>query len=484
MARASTQIVTELTGKDQVSKTFDDVAKKAKQMQKSVNSGNGFSMGMAKSVAAGNAMFAVLKGVAMRAAAAAGDLGTLSDRAQQMQVSAEYAQKLEGALNQVGVKDATIDNLTAAFDRMQKATGRVGASGFETTMKELAGIQDEQQRVIKLNEIFGKSMGPGLAPLLRQGPEAFIKGLNGVMAAMPAVADAAVNAGDGIADAWAVMNAEIKVGFQQSLGNIANYFQNNFGLTMAQGIKSIVIWAKWGLGVGWAYFEAFGKNIGMLTQFFVDDWKGALDWVAGGITAWVKASLSPFLWIFDTVKGFAIEFGKSFVEWITGDEADWGGALQKALSNMGDASKEFKAAWADLAPTAPPGREWATVNMSALAEQRDASLAIMKNALDAEGLLASGGAAAEGGIADAADKAKNIIDDALKNAKFVGAGTYEALKLSLSSTKSGGTSAVIRGAIGGSSGTSGSGTNYTTILREMLSLQRKSTSILEKLEAL
>lgn len=490
MARAATQIETELTGKDNVSKVFDGVSKKARKMQSEVNKGGGggFSVGMAKSVAVGNAMFSVLSGVASRAASAAGELGTLSDRAQQMQVSAEYAQKFVGALGQVGVKGANIENMTKMFDKMTLTTGRVGADGFEKTLADIAAIGDEQKRVTELGRIFGREMGPALAPLLRQGPQAFKEGLADVMAAMPAVSTAAVNAGDGIADAWAIMNDEIKVGFQSALGNVANYMENNFGLSFKNAIRTAIIWVKWGVGIIWGSFKAFGENIGMLTEFFVDDWRGALDWVVGGITAWAKASISPFIWIFDTVKGFAVEFGKAFVRWITGDKADWAGALDKALAKMGDASKDFKAAWADLAPTTPPGREWSNVNLAALEEQREQALAAMRKGLDAENMLASAGAAAGADLASTASKAASKISNEMKDAKYVSASSYEALKIMLDSSRNAYGATGFRSLVGVSSRSSsvkpvGSANgDYMTPLREILSLQRSSVKILEKLE--
>ncbi len=479
MAKAATRIETELVAKDKFSQAFKGVADKAKSLQKEV-SGRMSGSGIAKGVAAGQAMFAMLSGVASRAAAAAAELGTISDRAQQMQVSAEYLQQLNGALGEVGVKNVSIDALTDAFDRMQKATGKVGAAGFDSVMQSLAGMSNEQERVNELGRIFGKTMGPSLAPLLRQGPAAFSEGLKAVMAGMPAVTSSAVNTGDAIADAMGWASASIKVGFQQTLGDVANYIQSSFGMSVADGLRIVVTWFKWGVGVGWAHFKAFGENLGMIAEFFVSDWRGALEWVANGIMAFAKASLSPFIWIFDTVKAFAIEFGKAFVKWITGDEADWSGALDKAMSKMGDASAKFRAAWADLRPTAPIGREWATVNMDALAAQRDNALEVVRKSIEAQTMLASSGDAASLEVQEAASTAKKTIDDAMKDAKFVAAGSYDALKLSLESRRASGSSSAVQRAISGSASADNSG-SLLAELKKLLTIQEKGWRVIEKL---
>jgi hypothetical protein len=400
-----------------------------------------------------------------------------------MQTSAEYVQKLTGALNQAGVKNVGIDVLTDAFDRMTKATGRVGAEGFEKTLAELASMGDEQQRVIRLGEIFGKSMGPGLAPLLRQGPEAFKEGLAAVMAGMPAVSDAAVNAGDSMADAWAVANDEVKVGFQSMIGNVALYMKENFGMSMEEAIRTFVVNVKWGIGVGWAYFKAFGENIANFLLFFQEDWKGALKWVFNGVMAFCVALASPFKFVFEAVRAMAVEFGKAFVRWITGDEADWSGAWDKALSKMDDASKEFKASWANLKPEAPIGREWASVDMSALNEQRDAALDAMKKSIAGKDMLASAGAAANADVAEAGKKASDKISEALKDAKYVSANSYEAFKIAFSGRQAAGTSAMSSGSIGGSSRVQNGTSESIPLLKEVLNLQRTGWKKLAELEA-
>lgn len=489
MGRAATQIETELTGKDNVTKVFDGVAKKAKQMQDSVNKGSsgGGGFGMAKSVAAGNALFAMLSGVAGKAASAAVELGTLADRSQQMQVSAEYAQKLESTLNQAGLQGVALDSLTAAFDKMTKTTGRVGAEGFEKTLAEIASIGDEQARVTRLGEVFGKSMGPGLAPLLRQGPEAFKAGFADVMAGMPAVSAAAVSASDSMADAFAVANDEVKVGFQSMIGNVVVWMQNTFGMSMEEAIRTFVVNVKWGIGVGWAYFQAFGKNIGMIAEFFVDDFKGAIEWVFNGIVAFAKAAISPFVFLFEAVKAMAVEFGKAFVRWITGDKADWSGAWDKALAKMDDAGKDFKDTWKDLRPEAPPMREWASVDMKALDAQRDAALDAMHKSLEGKGDLASAGAAASADVEQAAAKAVSKISDEMKAAKYVSASSYEAMKIVFDSNRNASGFSRARSLVGASSGGSVATSNgaelaYLTPLREILTLQRSGWEILRKLE--
>lgn len=478
MAKAATRIETELVAKDKFSQAFKGVADKAKSLQKEV-SGRMSGFGIAKGVAAGQAMFAMLSGVASRAAAAAAELGTISDRAQQMQVSAEYLQQLNGALGEVGVKNVSIDALTDAFDRMQKATGKVGAAGFDSVMQSLAGMSNEQERVNELGRIFGKTMGPSLAPLLRQGPAAFSEGLKAVMAGMPAVTSSAVNTGDAIADAMGWASASIKVGFQQTLGDVANYIQSSFGMSVADGIRIAVTWIKWGIDVGWAHFEAFGKNLGKIAFSFASDWKGSLLWVANGIVAFGDAVIQTISLILKRVKAFAIEFGKAFVRWITGDEADWSGAFDKVMDQTKVANDKFRAAWGDLKPMSPFG-EWEKVNMDALAAQRDNALEVVRKSVEAQATLASAGAAASGDVERAASSAKKTIDNALKNAKFVSASSYESLRMSLESRRASGSSSAVQRAISGTSAADNSG-SLLSELKKLVTLQEKGWRVIEKL---
>lgn len=133
---------------------------------------------------------------------AAKSFSTLGDRADQAGTTADELDRLAATLSGAGVKNANIDTIADAFARMAKTTGATGLAGFRETMATIAGMGDEADRIRELSRIFGRTFGPGLAATVRQGPDAFREGLDGVMDGLSTVSDKAVKAGDAIADGF------------------------------------------------------------------------------------------------------------------------------------------------------------------------------------------------------------------------------------------------------------------------------------------
>jgi hypothetical protein len=262
----ATQIMLGISGQDQTGNAFASIAGRAAKAGSSLKRHLGL-------ITAGLG----ITGVALAAKAAIGSMDKVVDSAQQMGVSAEYAQKLAGALDQVGIRGVDMDSLAGAFSKMTKETGAAGAKGFEETLATIAAIGDEQGRVEALAKTFGKSLGANLAPLVRQGPDAFREGLAGVMAAMPALGDEASAAGGRAADALKMAAQTGQVAWQQAVASIVVGLEDTFGMPFGEIMATALANVKWAVSTIWLAFSTLFGNIKKVINFFVDDWRGAPD---------------------------------------------------------------------------------------------------------------------------------------------------------------------------------------------------------------
>lgn len=469
---AAAQIALAIKGQDQTGAAFSSVAKQASA-----------SLGKLKHLAIAAGAGLGLGKLVSSAKEGIQELGLLSDQAQRMGTSSEYVQKLTGALGQVGVVGVNVDNLASAFGRMTKETGKTGAEGFKATMEGIAGLGTEQERVNELVRVFGREMGAKFAPLVRQGPEAFSQGLDGVMAAMPAVSDAAVNAGDMVADAMSVASAQAKTAWLQTLGNIIVKFQETFGMSLGEAIAVAVEYVKFGAKVAWEYFRVFGENIGRLAAFFVEDWRGALKWVWDGFTGWLSALWELFKSVFVGIKNIAVEFGKQFWNWISGDEADWGAIWDTAVAGAKDAADKAKKLLSASVPRGNDKIQFAQVDMEGLRASRDAAIEIQREGVKAAGLLATGRAEAETAATEGAAK----IAEAAKEAKAASAASYDYVKIAAAAraggTMPGAASPAAQVAAGKAADQSRTMADVAGLLRQMLALHQQTLPAFAQLEA-
>jgi len=310
MATASSSILFTLNGVDKTAGAFDSVQKRAKSAMSKLR-------GVAMAAGLGLSFSAIAYG-AKRAVDA---LGELSNQAQRMSSSAVDVQKLTGALDKVGIVGVNVDAMAKAFGKMAKETGAVGVRGFRDVMQSIAGMGSEQERVNELVRVFGREMGAKFAPMVRQGPQAFIEGLDGVMAMMPAVTDAAVNAGDSAADALKIAGNTITVAWQQTIGDMVAGWEDVFGVSFEQGIYTAIEYVKWFAKSAWGHFKALGENIGKVAWAVVDDWRGALESMGLHIVG-----------TYNAIGRLAKAFDKQYLKWASGDGAvDWEAVWQEAV---------------------------------------------------------------------------------------------------------------------------------------------------------
>jgi hypothetical protein len=411
----ATQIMLGITGQDQTGDAFASVASRATKAGSALKRNLGL-------ITAGLG----IAGVAYAAKKAVNEMSTISDRAQQMGVTADYAQKLAGALDQVGIKGVSLDSLADTFSKMTKETGATGAKGFEETLAAIASIGDEGGRVEALAKTFGRSLGPNLAPLVRQGPDALRQGLADVMAAMPGISDAAANAGDLVSDALKIAANTGKVAWQQALGEIIMGIENTFGMPFAEAMATALANVKWAVSTIWLAFSTLFGNIGKVIQFFRDDWRGALEWVWNGVKAYLGAVFAFWVQVFKSIGSIAVSFGKQVWSAIKGDGFDWGAIVDDANIELGNVAEKYKDMWAALIPSSNNKIQFDIIDWDKQFAKRDELIAAGRKGVQAQALLASGGV-----IEDVAADAVKAIKDAAKEQSFTEAGTYAALKLQM-----------------------------------------------------
>jgi len=171
----------------------------------------------------------------------------IGDEARQLGASAEFVQKLGNAFTQVGL-DSKIANKSLDFMRRNLATKSDMAGNIFEQMgldaqelksmgtekmflkigKEISKLPNEVDKVKASYEIFGRS-GSKLVPLFRQGPEAFVDGLKGVMDMIDVVDDGTVDMLSKIDDTFASIKGQMFVDFASGLGLISESAEGHFG---------------------------------------------------------------------------------------------------------------------------------------------------------------------------------------------------------------------------------------------------------------
>lgn len=177
MASAAS-ILLNITGSDQVSGMLQGITAKLNGLQKAGASG-GSGGGLA---ALGSKIKSALLPAALVGSAVAGvkayvgqlkslsdEYSNLSGRAADAQTTASALLKITGAAKQANLRGASLESISTSLGAMAKNTGNVGTEGLAATLKALANIGDEQERLTRLSEIFGKSGGTMFAPIVAGG---------------------------------------------------------------------------------------------------------------------------------------------------------------------------------------------------------------------------------------------------------------------------------------------------------------------------
>lgn len=374
---------------------------------------------------------------------AAARFGTLSDQAAQAGATADEITRLSLALQEAGVRGASIDGLSTALARMAKTTGRTGLAGLRETLAEIAALPDEAARVVALSNTLGKALGPQFAAIVRKGPEALKQGLDDAVAAMPGVSNAVVAMGDDVADGMKTIRSSLATAWDSTLVSIAQSIAEHFGESSfrALGLKIgayVSYYAKIAIaniGPLWEHLKFWAGNLPRLFVAGIQDIGDALEnWIFGKL-GWIGRRLKD---LGDGVAMISGALGAAV-------ESDWQGALdalttlpetKEAGSRIGKILGEY-AGPAFVSSTAEAEKELA----DALAKAAPGAKAVEELADGIADSFSDGEDAAESLCKAGAAAAKKTAE-AWKGAGAVMAGSYEALKLAIKRTAASAASAL------------------------------------------
>lgn len=260
MANKNTQITLRVAAVDATARVFKSVASSA------------------MSVTASIAKWGVDAAVdAIRAfASAAKSLSELSDTAMRAGASAKDLTQLSTALNVIGIKGASVDELATAFQRMTKATDETGTAGFEKVIGKLSQLSTEQERAVAAQKVFGRT-GLNFLPLIDMAAKDGVESIKGITAAMPGVSDAAAQAGDKVWDSFTVMGNGVKSIWYEVVGKISSWIDSKFAGGVREAAMKAVAYMRYFAKVSWAYIKPF-----------FDDFWGAFKSLASLIWKWAK----------------------------------------------------------------------------------------------------------------------------------------------------------------------------------------------------
>ena len=405
-------------------------------------------------------------GLAIQRASAS--LSVLGDRAAQAGTSADYLQRLELALGQMGAKGATVEAIADGMARMTKATGRAGEAGLKATLAEIAALETEGERVKALSETFGRSFGPGLAAIVRTGPQAVVDGLDKITNAMPGLSDDVVTKADAIADGFSSAGRALKNGWLESIVEIGDKLAGLTGMSSREfGIvfgAQLRFWLQAGLRYVSAFVEDAARVLGNFkTVFkivFVDYLGGLLEEglrkAGAKIVEWGEKIVARFKQVAGLVKALFTDDTVEDVNARTAAEIKAATEkYQKAYDEIGE-----KFAGNTVGELVRRLREEAglklSVDLSDLAAERDKA---MEAAWGIDEKIEKSSTASLDKIGDAGVAAAKKTADAWKGASAVMAGSYEALKLSIKRTIAGakGVAATVTTSLSGSPSAASSG---------------------------
>ena len=262
--------------------------------------------------AAGLAAAAGAAAVGMAVRSSANQFGILSDRAAQAGASAQQLNALVSGLGIAGAKGANLDAVSDALARMTKATGRTGMQGLAQTLADVAALGDEGQRIAELSRIFGRTFGPGMAALVREGPDAARASIEKLIAAGPRLSDSLVSAGDAIADGMKAAQDNIKAGWNSAWVSVGQSFADHFGKPSRQFWADLGAYVRYGIEVAFRYVANFAQNVLAVFRNFGSLWHATFDELGAiiarnllnawhSVSGWAERVAARFVWLKDII---------------------------------------------------------------------------------------------------------------------------------------------------------------------------------------
>jgi len=391
MATASTGILFNAQAINRTGRVFRQITQSALAAGKKIATiGAGFAVGGAAAIAA-----------------TAKSLGHLSDVAMQAGVSTAEITKMSTAMDVLGIKSSTPEQLAMAFQRMAKTTGETGVAGFEKVIGAISEMGTVEERASAAMSVFGRT-GMDFLPLIEAAAQNGTAALHDVIAAMPGVSDAAAKAGDDLADGMTVLIAGITDLWKNFVGEIVAWFGGNF----EGGIRAASMNAV-------AYIEYFVK----LSRRVMTAWANGLQSIWQGLGGtWERVVQSWGEYMLEYFKGLGGWL--SDVINVTWDDIQENGIFGKANENF---SRRINRAADKL---------WEGVDFTPFA---DVATGDLLNELEAKLVTASKGAAAVTSAAvtmsarQGADETAGQIERAVRATRtdLLTADTYRAATMSI-----------------------------------------------------
>lgn len=211
---ANANLTLNIKGADKTGKAFNSVEWRAKAAASKIRSVVGGALAAAGAYLSVRAVAGVVN-----------ELGHLSDVAQKTSTSVDELTRAATGMQILGI-NADVDQLAKAFQFMEKNTGRSGLQGFYDTIGELGKIPDAADRAAAAMKVFGRS-GIELMPLINAADES-TDALEGVIAAMPGISEAAAKAGDEASDAMKIAGQNVKSIWMNAIGTVVGWFSDNY----------------------------------------------------------------------------------------------------------------------------------------------------------------------------------------------------------------------------------------------------------------
>lgn len=293
----------QLQGVDATADAFNSVAARAKRVGAKVADG----LKMATVAAAG-----VSAAVGVAAKAALNQMNELNDTAQRAGVSAEWLQRFSGAMGQAGIlmqqSDivGSIQKLNAGLVNTEKITalqklgvdvehlkGLKPEEAFMGFLDVVSKIPDEQTRLLALMRGM-EEQGLKLAPLMRQGPDAFSESLRAVMDIIPAVSDGTVTVATNANNAFALVAQSFQTIWHEVLGDILVWGDEAFG-GLDKAIMRTWEYVKFFTLTIVRAFQTWGEAVGGIIALFQFDFCDALKVTFLRLGQFGRLLLSPFI---------------------------------------------------------------------------------------------------------------------------------------------------------------------------------------------
>lgn len=226
------------------------------------------------------------------------ELGKLSDLAQKTSTNVGELTQATTALSVLGIQNMGVDQLAKAFDYMQKTTGRTGMSGFLETIGELGKIEDTAKRGQEAMRVFGRS-GMEFMPLINAAKDG-TAALQGVIAAMPGIPQAAADAGDAAADSMLIAANGIKSIWYQMLAAMCENVDDAFDGDIRSSTLRGVAYFEYFIKKTWRSLTNFGAETAII---FREIFKNPLETIKGFgryFSYWPRAQAEFFKGLWNT----------------------------------------------------------------------------------------------------------------------------------------------------------------------------------------